>query len=516
MSSTPALSSIADCQKLASGLKTCSGEEQIAIARHYCLTDLYWLLWFGLGRRDVEKQWLFDRCREVEKDPDGYLDLWAREHYKSTIITLGLTIQDVLKNPELTCGIFSHTRPIAKQFLRQIKREFEANELLKSLFPEILWQDPQKEAPKWSEDEGIVVKRKGNPKEATVEAWGLVDGQPTSKHFLRMIYDDVVTLESVTTPEMIGKVTRAWELSRNLGAEGGKTRHVGTRYHTNDSYREILKRGFKARTYPATDDGTPDGKPVLMSAETLRQKRIEQGPYTFACQMLQDPVADKLQGFKREWLRYWRSEPTGNKYILVDAASEKRPDNDYTAMVVVALAEDKNYYIVEIIRDRLNLTERADRLFRLHRKHRPYEVRYEKYGLMADVEHIKSRQETENYRFDIVEVGGQLAKHDRIRRLLPDFEQHRVYLPETQHLTDYEGIPREMVNTFVEEEYMPFPVGLHEDVFDATARIKETKGVLNGEAVELSLVWPMSEEDEDKPKDRYQRNKRSYGSAWAA
>jgi hypothetical protein len=36
----------------------------------------------------------------------------------------------------------------------------------------VLWADPVKESPKWSEDEGIVVKRKGNPKEATVEAWG--------------------------------------------------------------------------------------------------------------------------------------------------------------------------------------------------------------------------------------------------------------------------------------------------------------------------------------------------------
>ena len=32
----------------------------------------------------------------------------------------------------------------------------------------------------WSLDGGLVVKRKSNPKEATVEAWGLVDSQPTS------------------------------------------------------------------------------------------------------------------------------------------------------------------------------------------------------------------------------------------------------------------------------------------------------------------------------------------------
>jgi len=101
--------------------------------------DLFYLLVRVLGREDVDRDWIYDRCREVEGAPDGHLDLWAREHYKSTIITFGLTIQDILVDPEITVGIFSHTRPIAKGFLRQIKREFEANAALKTLFPEILW-----------------------------------------------------------------------------------------------------------------------------------------------------------------------------------------------------------------------------------------------------------------------------------------------------------------------------------------------------------------------------------------
>jgi len=434
------------------------------------LEDLFFLITVIFGREDVNRDWLYERCTEVQQNPDGYLDLWFRESYKSTTITYGLTIQEILKNPDTVVGIFSYNRPTAKAFLRQIKREFELNELLKRLFPDVLWANPASEAPKWSEDEGIVVKRKTNPKESTVEAWGLVDGQPTGRHFSLMVYDDVVTLDSVSTPEMCAKTTRAWEMSRNLGAEGGKTRYIGTRYSFNDTWGEILRRGVaKPRLYPVLDS---ENKPVLLSMERIDQKRKELGPYVFSSQMLLNPVADEAQNFKEEWLQSWPVQTTKNLriYILVDPASKKKKNSDYTAIIVIGLGVDKNYYIIDMIRDRLNLTERMAVLFGLHKMYLPIAVGYEEYGMQSDIEHLQYVMEQENYRFPIYPLGGSVGKEDRIRALVPIFEQKRMFLPQMCIRPQHDGKVLDLTKIFI-EEYKTFPVGQHDDMLDALARI---------------------------------------------
>jgi phage terminase large subunit-like protein len=416
-------------------------------------------------------------CIQVNREDGLYLigKNFVTTH-NSTIITFAKTIQDILADPEITVGIFSHTRPNSKGFLEQIKREFENNEYLKELFPDVLYQNPKSEAPKWALDSGIIVKRKTNPKEATVEAWGLVDGQPTGKHFKILVYDDIVTLESVSTPDQIKKVTAALEMSYNLGAKGGQRRFIGTRYHLNDTYRTIMDRETVIpRVHKATDNGKspPEGKPVFLSEEALLEKRRDMGPYTFGSQMLQDPVADKAMSFKAEWLRTYReiNYSKWNIYIIVDPASAKKSTSDFTVMNVIGLAPDKNYYRIEGIRDRLNLTQRAAKLFELHRKYNPKRVGYERYGMQADIEHIKYEMEHRNYRFEIVELGGSMPKEDRIKQLIPVYEQGRMYAPERQTFVDYEGQTRDYVQLFNTEEYLAFPVCTHDDMLDCEARI---------------------------------------------
>jgi phage terminase large subunit-like protein len=456
--------------------------------------DLFFLLRYLLGRKDCDNDWYFERCREVQAAPDNHLDLWSREHGKSSVITFALTIFDILNDPEVTFGIFSHTRPIAKAFLRQIKQEFENNVDLKRIYSDVLFADPRNESPKWSEDEGIVVKRKGNPKEATIEAWGVVDGQPTSKHYKKLVYDDLVTRESVTSPEMINKTMEALALSYNLGVIDGPRRFIGTRYHTNDPYRTIIDRKTAIpRIYPATKDGKVDGEPVLLTREQLAKKRADMGPYVFGAQMLQNPTADEAQGFKPEWIQHATINRKGlNVVLLFDPASAKKKTSDYTAGWALGLGADRNVYVLDIVRDRLNLSERTALYMAWHRKWQPMAVGIERYGMMADIEALTTLQEDENYRFPVTELGGAMPKNDRIRRLIPWFERGRIHLPPKLDKTNYEGRTVDLVKTFVDEEYTPFPVGSHDDMLDALARFLEP---------DLPIRWPAAyvadNEDED-------------------
>ena len=477
------------------------------VVRMLCLADLYYLLVQVCGRVDmlpcvgrpgfIDNQFAFERCREVEANPDGYLDLWSRELWKSSIITFGLTIQNILKDPDITVGIFSHTRPIAKAFLRQIMRELESNRTLHAAFPDILWGENIKLSPKWSEDDGLIVRRTSNPNEATVEAWGLVDGQPTSKHFKILLYDDVVVAGSVTTPDMIAKTMTEMERSYNLGTTPGIKRAAGTRWHFNDAYKTIgERRTLIVREHPGRRDGTEDGASVAWDEATHLAKRRDMGPYTYAAQILLNPKADAMQGFKREWVQHYKSISEAdsdkmNKYILVDSASSKRKESDYTAMWVIGLNTDGNYYALDMVRDRLNLTERVNRIFTLHRKWNPIQIRWERFGMMADIEAIVREQEVQNYRFKVTEVSGQTSKDDRIKRLLPVFEQGKFFLPESKYVTDWQKHTVDLVASFIEEEYFPFPVGLHRDMLDSLARIAEP---------DLTLVWPMAETKPQEPK----------------
>ncbi len=471
--------------------------------------DRYFLLSIILNRPDTFHPWLYERCREVEENVDGYLDLWARDHYKSTIITYAGAMQEIIKNPEITIGVFSHSKSISKAFLDQIKRELERNDYLVRLYPNIFWDNPKGQASSWSLDSGIVVQRKSNPKEKTIEAHGLVDGQPVSKHFKLLIFDDVVTAESVNTPEQITKTTDAWELAQNLGdARSPRMWHIGTRYSYSDTYATLLERGaLTPRIHAATDDGTISGKPVFLSQEVWDKKVRDSSLYTIACQQLQNPNEGGGRELEPEWLRTYELRPeTLNVYILCDyAGSRKSTGSSNTAMAVVGVDAQMNKYILDGACHRMNLDERWQMLKSLQKKWvrakgvQIVKVGYERFGAQSDIEHFEAmmKLEPDTQPFPIEELNwpaeGSVAKDNRIRRLVPDLKNWRFFVPyngdptanqrqafksNNKHLIampikrkNESGKIYDLMDWWIKNEYLFFPNTTMKDFLDALSRI---------------------------------------------
>ena len=232
---------------------------------------------------------------------------------------------------------------------------------------------------------------------------------------------------------------------------------------------------------------------MFLSAESLAEKRRDQGPYIFSAQMLQNPTADNAQGFDPAWLRTLPGPADArgmNVYILVDPAGAKKPDSDYTAMWVVGLNHDGCYYVLDGVHDRLNLAERARALFKLHRKYRPVGVGYEQYGMQADIEHMRYLMGQENYRFNITPLAGAMPKNDRIRRLVPVFEQGRIYFPNQMIKKRQDNTAHDLVDVFRRLEFQTFPVAEHDDMLDCLSRILDPG---------LGAAFPRTEPQSSRP-----------------
>ncbi|MDE1871784.1 MAG: hypothetical protein KGI06_06120 [Candidatus Micrarchaeota archaeon] len=222
---------------------------------------------------------------------------------------------------------------------------------------------------------------------------------------------------------------------------------------------------------------------------------LKSDPATFSALYQQEPQPFEGGWFSEEWLNFYDFSKLDsnrlNRYILVDPALSKKSTGNYTAIIVVGLGEDRNYYVLHMFRDRVDPYERADALFRLVRQWRPIRVGFEQYGLLSDVSYLKERMEQGNFRFTIQElgktgIGHNLSKKDRVRQLIPTFREGRIWLPKEQAFEDSLGNETDLVRVFVEQEYKRFPSTANDDLIDALARIHDPA---------MKMEWPEPEED---------------------
>lgn len=214
--------------------------------------------------------------------------------------------------------------------------------------------------------------------------------------------------------------------------------------------------------------------PERMGPIEIQAEKISLGPYGFAGQYQQRPAPEGGGLFRKEWIQYYdKMYPEDcNIYMFVDPAYTVTHTSDYTAIWIIGAGTDGNLYVLDIVRDKLNVREKEDLMFDLHKKYNA-RVYYESGGTQRDVDWLKRAMDDRNYRFPINEVKcpPKLSKTDRITRLARYFVEGKIYFPRQLFKTNWEGRTVDLVDQFIHEEYLAFDAGKHDDLLDALSRI---------------------------------------------
>ncbi|NML34527.1 terminase large subunit domain-containing protein [Paraburkholderia antibiotica] len=265
-----------------------------------------------------------------------------------------------------------------------------------------------------------------------------------------------------------------------------------TRWHDDDLagwlLREHPQENWEVVNLPAIADEPDDplgreaGEPLVperFSAKALDQKRLAVGSREWMSLYQGKPPAKGGGTFLKYWLRYYDQKDIGramwmmNRYLLVDPARTQKKTSDYTAILLVGLHLDRNYYLLDAVYDRLKLKARHEAIIAMHRKWRPIATGFKKNGFEQELEYLEEVQNNENYRFKVVPLPDDGKKEPRIERLAPDFEASRWWFPQTMWKTGTDGVARDLIAQFVDEEFLPFPAGRHDDFFDGLSAIKD-------------------------------------------
>lgn len=398
--------------------------------------DIWFILYFVLRKDRANHPFLVECCRDLQYGPrTNTVDLWFRGALKTTIISVAETIQDICNDPEQRIAIFSYTKTAARKILKMVKQAFEESDLLKTCFPDVLWTDPEREAPYWSEENGIVVRRKGIYREATVSAWGLLEGMPTGDHYTKRIYDDVVTEENADSVVENEKLKENYDLSHNLStfSETDRVRVVGTPYRYDDALMYIQGKKdpvteqplYHVRKKTATVDGTFNGASVFHPESALAEARTNKR--TFAAQQLIDPTPVGDVKLNPEFIKEVAPHEIPKnlwKFMTVDPAGLRKSDSrdgDSWAMLCFGIVPERSdfgasdLYILDLVIDTFDSDDAMKEVCDMYcRNGRIWKLGVEKVGISTMEVHIAQHLftrgrivNTENGSLQILRPGGR-------------------------------------------------------------------------------------------------------------
>lgn len=324
------------------------------------------------------------------------LVLLPRDHSKSAMVAYRVA-WELTKDPTLRILYISSTANLAIKQLKFIK-DILTSKKYRKYWPEMVHEDEGKRE-KWTESEISVdhPKRKLEAiRDPSIFTAGLTTGI-TGMHCDIAVLDDVVVRENAYTKEGRQKVQTQYSMLSSIEAADAREWLVGTRYDPNDLYQDLqtmeveifsetgdvlseepLYEIFERQVEDA-GDGTGeylwprqqryDGKWFGFNQEILARKKAQYlDKMQFYAQYYNNPNAagdgtidiNLFQYYERKNVTQRQNgdwEIKGRKlnvYAAIDFAFSLNQKADHTALVVVGVDQEHNYYILDIDRFKTN------------------------------------------------------------------------------------------------------------------------------------------------------------------
>jgi len=180
-------------------------------------------------------------------------------------------------------------------------------------------------------------------------------------------------------------------------------------------------------------------------------------------QYMNEPIPQEDAKFKMEWFKRILEDELRvreiNYYTMVDPAIGQRKESDKTAIVTIGVDEFNNWFVRNIVWDRLLPNKIIEHIFWNWEEFHPKKIgieltAYQKSLQYAIVDEMRAR----NIYLPIVELKAERSKDERIEGLIPRYANGAIY-----HLEQCPYVRA------LEDQLMRFPRGRHVDIIDALA-----------------------------------------------
>lgn len=431
--------------------------------------SLFFLVYDVLGYKDINLQLAWDMCEFWQGPERNKLALLPRGTFKTSILTMGGIIKDIINNKDIRILLTNATLDNSKAILKGIKDHFVYNEKFRHLYPDFCPSTERKSFVKEfaTQDELRVPNQRPGIREATVEI-GAVEGNLVSRHYEVHYGDDLVNQMNTSTRDQINKVDNFIKAAYALLEPSvGRCNLIGTRWSFDDPYGRIIEDKETLYKIYVRKILEPDstGRMVSIFPERFSKSEIIKikknlGNYLFSGQYMNDPLSEEDQVFKPSWFKYYHELPdtmirSMDRVAFVDPAISDSTKADYTAFVVLG-ATPGGIYVLDAFRRRMNPGEIIETIFSLHKKWTLRKFGVETISFQKALAFFLNRtmQARREY-IPIEEVGrdGNVTKEMRIRGMQPIVQYCNFYIRK-----DMEELVDEMLR---------FPRNSHDDLVDA-------------------------------------------------